>query len=612
MAVIAKWRLGAQRATRDGAVADVGEADASADTVVAPPSSRLRTVAAQTGVSALILGVLLHLRDGYHAGSGEQLTLSVPGLHWARSDWFAGDWAIGAVPRPSLTFDVITWFGGIIASPATIYLIFWLAALLTFGAATTLLARSWLPQRAWLAVISVPALAGLTPIDVVGVVSPFRAVAAPSVLGGALLYLAVAALLVGRHRLAAVAVVAAAVIDLPSGLAGLVVLVAVGVLARRRDGHLDRTLAGAAGGVAVVIGLSVLVLPAFAGPGDLARACQTVLAERCDAATWHASELRIGVATLALALLTRWLMPRELRWRFLPVVAVPFVLALGALGVQYVGLPVLTSLVQGVFLQGVAVVLFGLVAWGVLTPFLAEATSRTRWLLTTTVLLLGLCVTEVVRGVGTDRGHWAFDPNLDQLRPPWVAMMGAALILGTAVLTVPEFRLERERVTRWATAALVLVALVCASFGQLALRPFDPGFGVGNADLAAWGAQVEQVVPPGATIVVPPASTVLRMATKRAVLVDCAYQPYGGQARTDFTERIEAIGGVGQCDEAPRLTAYGHATTADLTAAATRFGARYLIVDATATWRIDELTAAGWSVLVPPRGGATFTLLSAP
>jgi hypothetical protein len=516
------------------------------------------------------------------------------------------------VPRPSLAFDVITWFGAIINTPATVYLIFWFAALLTFGAATTLLARAWVPTRAWLAVTGVAVVTGLAPIDAVGLVSPFRAVAAPSVAGGALLYLTAAALLVGRHRLAAVAVVAAAVIDLPSGLVGLVLLAAVALLARRREGRLDRTLLWAGGAVVAVIALSALVLPAFASLGDLARACQTVLTDRCDAGTWHNSELRIGGATLALSLLTWWLLPRDTRWRFVPVLALPFVLAIGAIGVQYVSLPLFTTLVQAVFLQGVAVVLFGFVGWGVLSPLLAETTDRQRWLLTAFVLVLGLCVTEVVRDVGTDRGHWAFDPNLDQVRPPWVAIMAAALILGTAALTVPEFRGARERVTRVAVAALLLVAVVSAFVGQLAWRPFDPGFGVGDPDLAAWGAQVEQVVPPEATIVVPPAHTSLRMATRRGVLVDCAYRPYGGEPLARFTERIEAVGGAAQCDPAPRITAYGNATTEDLAAAAQRFGARYMIVDSTAAWRIDQLTAAGWSVRVPPRGDAGFTLLSAP
>ena len=90
MAVTARWRLGAQRTTHRGADPDVDPTEVSAEAVTARPPSSFRSAAVQAGVSALTLGVLLHFRDGYHAGSGEQLTLSVPGLHWAQPGWFAG------------------------------------------------------------------------------------------------------------------------------------------------------------------------------------------------------------------------------------------------------------------------------------------------------------------------------------------------------------------------------------------------------------------------------------------------------------------------------------------------------------------------------------------
>ena len=568
--------------------------------------TRLRnSFVALAGVTAALLGLLLHLRYGYQAGDGTHLTLSVPGLQLAHPEWFAGDWAIAHAQRPAWTFDLLTWLGAATGSLGGLYLLYWLGALAVFGAATALLARAWAPQVAWLTAALVTTVAALMPGVVFSTQSPLLAVATPMVLAGMLLYLSVAAALLRRQRLLIGAVVATVLADPSIGILAVFLLVALVVHNYRRSRRVNRLLAAGtiAGLAGIVIGL--VVGSAALHVGDLATECDTIARLGCDATVWPRGQIRAGFSVVAVALLTVLFLPRSRRWPWTLLLGGLAAVLLGAVGLDLLNLP-LGNLPRGFGAYLLAVLFIPLFPWGAVAPLVADVSARARWLGLTTVLVVTL--------VGIIKGGWALvDTNAeDVVGSPWLAILAALLVLACVTRTVPDVFGRPIAVLRGAFAATIVVLLISGALGGLALRGFNPGFRLADQDLAAWGAQVQKVVPTGAVLLAPPQVDQMAMATRRAVVVQCLNGPHDGQSWQEFSERMDAIGGVDQCTIAGRGSAYGSLSPTDLAAAADRFGATYIVVEEDQSQRRKALVDAGWKVVVEPMGAANFAVLSVP
>jgi hypothetical protein len=562
----------------------------------------------QTAVAGLLLAVMVHLRYGYQAGGGDHLRFSPEGLRWAHPDWFAGDWALANAPHPYLLFDVVTWVGAGTGLLSAAYLLFWLAAMMIVGAATTLLAHAWAPRHTWSAVLLVTVVLGVLPPALLGVATPLQAAALPSVLGGALVYLGAAALLTGRDRLVVAAVITAVFVDISAGLVLALLLGAVAVVAYVRTRQVPWLATGGAAAGLVLSATVLAVRPAVGGLDDLATACRTFTPQHCDPSSWVRSDLRSGAAAATLALLVVLFAGagrfarREARVRFAAVIVAPWVLLLGAVGVEYLGLPGLAPLAQAVDLTQVGVVLFPFLAWGVVAPVFAEVAPRWRWLSLVAMMALVLAATE--------HGHWALDENADLLRPSWTAIV--AFLFGVVVVarTAPEVVPRAATVIRAALGGAVVVVLLAGAFGPLTPRPFTPAFATGDPDLTAWGEAVQRAVPTGSVLMVPPPDVELRLVTKRAVVVDCLVRPTGGAARAEFEARLTALGGVDQCSAVnPRVVGYGDA---DLVAAAKRYGVRFIVLNRSQQWRAQDLVSAGWTRAVSAQGTVMYELFMAP
>ena len=90
------------------------------------------------------------------------------------------------------------------------------------------------------------------------------------------------------------------------------------------------------------------------------------------------------------------------------------------------------------------------------------------------------------------------------------------------------------------------------------------------------------------------------MITRRAVVVDCKYGPYGGQPWQEYKERINSLGGFEECRKEMFNSRYFSAVY--MTQQAQRWGADYMIVDQTGYWRMKDLVQQEkWTVLLSPK-----------
>jgi hypothetical protein len=167
-------------------------------------------------------------------------------------------------------------------------------------------------------------------------------------------------------------------------------------------------------------------------------------------------------------------------------------------------------------------------------------------------------------------------------------------------------------------------------------QPFVVGLFPQGA-LADWGQRAEQLVPSGSQLLAPPLDWGVRMATKRAVVADCKYGPYGGDAWKEYKARIEAMGGFDQCLGTQGAKTYDDLPGETLVEVARRYHADFIIVETfltpetrnvresrvsvpestepprpTGSDQKDSLTRMGWTVLLGPEEEVPFYLLKAP
>lgn len=106
------------------------------------------------------------------------------------------------------------------------------------------------------------------------------------------------------------------------------------------------------------------------------------------------------------------------------------------------------------------------------------------------------------------------------------------------------------------------------------------------------GSEIAKHVAVDETILMNPRTDWVRVAALRAVVVDCKYKPYGGEALAEFRRRMEPLGGfTAGCpdDSFPTLS------TAQLLDYAKEFSATAILLPIEDP-RIAELAAANWQI----------------
>jgi len=548
----------------------------------------------QAVLSAALLGLMLHMRYGYTAGTGDHLVLSALGLHWADPTEFAGDWVIANAPQPHWLFDVVTWAGASTGTLDAVYFGYWCLGLLAFGFATAVLARAWAPRATWSATIVVTVIGALTPWWLLGTGSPMLAIALPGVLSGFLIYLAVAALITGRHGLAAFAAVATALVHVQQGAVVGVLLLAAVVALAVRDRRVHWLLVATAVVVGGIVAGNLVARPVAGDTADFAKVCTELIPYHCEATSWIPQLMWGGFALVGLALLSLFHFVRGTRGLWAALVLLPAVGLTAGVLVDRFDVPTLGVLAQGLNIYRLDVVLMPLAVWGVVTPVFALTAAWKRLLLLPPVgalayFAMGVKETEPAYPFASTNGG------------PWILVAAGALLVG-CFLVVPRFLVVAGILT--GLIGSVVVA------GVLTWRPLDTRF-IPDTALRDWGQAVERVVPPGNQLLVPPLALYVRLASGRGVVVDCKNGAYGGPATLDYEARLTALGGVDQCGSQDPGK-YNSLNALQLTAVAREYGANYLVLEPSQAWQESAYVAEGWTVVLRPFNSVKNIVIKAP
>jgi hypothetical protein len=558
-----------------------------------PPKRRIDlSSVAQAVVSGGLLGFLLHWRYGYQAGVGDHLVLSTLGRHWADPAAYENDWVVANAPQPHWFFDIVTWFGASIGHIGAVYLLYWIVGLVVFGAATALLAKHWAPDHRWVATVVVTVFSAITPWWLLGTGSPMLAMALPGVLAGFTVYLAIAALLTGRYRLAGIVSVVTAIVHVQQGgvIAVLLLSVAVVEFFRDRPRRVEWWLVGGAVACLAIMVGSLRARPVAGNMDDFAQACQQLIPFHCEATSWPSYVIWQGVGLVVLALATVLYTTRR-TW---PIWAATLALTALGLGIGVAvdrwDVPVLGVMAQGLNIYRLDVLLMPFAAWGLLTPIFGKQQKPwVRWVALAAALVLGYQV------VSTR----FFEPAYPLVPPHggnWIIVGAVALVLGTLWVALNR----RDRFVLPAVGLLIVGSIGMSMWNSttVQLRAFDPTF-IPDTEARLWGEAVERVVPPGEQLLAHPLALYIRMVTERGVVADCKNGPYGGPAWQDYQNRINDMGGFAAC-RANDASAYNKLTPQQLSTLAQRYGAGYTVLESQMKDDIPGLRSLGWTQVLGP------------
>jgi hypothetical protein len=554
---------------------------------------------------ALCLGILNNwtnqFASGYQSGLNDHAVLSLMGIQWADPSKFVNDWFLDSAPQPHWLFDVVTYIGAATGSISWLYFIYWCCGLIAFGFATVLLAKKWAPGQVVFASLALTAIISQTPWYVVGSGSTMISQALPTVLAGQIMYLTLALLITDNRRLVPWFAALIGLVHVQQGaVIGIILLASWGVdwLVRKK---LDwRLLAGSIGAIAATI-FGLALRPVAANLSDFIDVCETIIPYHCAAHTWGIQGLLAFSGLIALGLLTICLMTRLNRHLWLTSVGLAGVgLWLGML-VDALQVPVLGQLAQATNIYRLGALIIPFAAWGILLPVLIAKWSRS------------FIVVVVL---------WSISLGLYFLLPEWPtggrkASIAIISVIAASAICIAWIRHRyptiKKLISRSRHLGLALTGsafiIAAAIAGSIIVRPLTIQF-IPNDALTSWGKQVEGIVPSGQIILTPPLATSVRIATGRAIIVDCKTVPYGGVAWKQWKERINALGGSEQCTH-PYLSTFDLFTAVDLDRVAKKYGANFMVLDPSHFQKIEsELSGLGWNLELPSPEGLSVVLLS--
>lgn len=552
--------------------AHVGEDERPVDS-----PSQLRSTILFGLLASLTTAIAAQVRLGYTFGLTDQAVLMVKGISLADPSAYVNDWFNDSSPQPHWSFDLLTALGEKIHALPVMYLLYYVAALVVFGIATALLARRWLPSHAQWLVALVGPLMVFGPLSPLGSTTPIVPMALPHVLGGCLAYLAIALILLDRPVGAAVATVLTAVVHVQHG-ANLAVIVILCAVVWTDPTKRQRIILATAGLVAGLHAVVATRLRGITGNGsDFIEVCQLRSPHHCDANSWAPARLTVGWILVVMIALLIWTRRRHEPRRLAITSALPLIGLLIGVWSDRLDVPVLGELAQSTNVYRLVTLVIPFAVWAILVACADADTTERRGpmaLVATLMLLVWFSAHSAVAGTGSAAG---------------IVMVLA--IVTAAVITSGLWIHSRPNYPAIGSTA-VLIAVLCSGLLPLWFPPFSVGYSA--TDPRVIGARhVQDSTPVGSVIVAPPMMTWLRAASRRAVVVDCKSVPYGGEPWRQYKERIDSLGGWGNCHgERP----YEQLTLDDIAAMVGEYGASHMLVGETDPKYVDAADA-GWELV---------------
>jgi hypothetical protein len=484
------------------------------------------------GLTAVV-AVVLNSRVVYSAGTGDHLVLLPAGLQKNNSELYLNDYLVSNAQQPHWFFEsTIAWADSqnILAGYLFAY---WLITIGVSVVALFLLASDISkPHRYYLTSISTLILAfGIrTPA---GTSTILLEQALPHAMGGAFSLLTTWAILSKRRTIAFLGTLLVSLFHVQFG--GLMVVFQL--LSLVHDWRQNRKLYPSTI-LKVTFNLLVIIMIASARPivgnyKEFTLVCDLLIPYHCSAQVWSDSRL----ATVALisigAFMYSWDRKSFNNIALLTIGLASVGLLAGTL-INVLEVPVLTELVQGnnIYRIGALLLPFSIM-WAVYQPIAFVIHDVPKNPLATIRLLFSSAIVFQLLTSVDDYGGFASHMYLGLL----------------AVVFVSIFPIFYSGIDKVQTVMRSLVFLAFVALISQALSPifsFDTKV-IPNQEYRNAGSQIASLTRSGSIVAADPSQTWVRMASGRAVVVDCKYKPIEtGEPLRRYLQVFDQIGGFDQ------------------------------------------------------------------
>jgi hypothetical protein len=531
--------------------------------------------------SFLIIAVGIQLRYGYGSGVNDHFVLSPLGISWSDPSAFANDYFVFSAPQPHIFFDFVTSFGYSIGALSATYFSFWLVTIAVSALAIRKISEFLSPERFFLGAILGSLFLVAGPVTLLGTTTIALPQALPHALGGALALLTFSFCLEKKWSLAGFFVLLSSVAHVQQGTIALAIFLFFLIL----DFYETRALRIIP--YIFVLISSVLIVailnnrPVLGKLSDFVRVCNEYIPYHCDSNSWAPNRFVLGLCAIGLVIIVAN-SRKALPFDHFRIFSFTYIIGgLVLLALEFINFPILGELIQGSNGFRVFSLLIPLgaisAAWVII-----EASQ-----LSYKKLLLGLASIFVYLTALSDVG---FLSRYSFFIALILILFYFKVIDGNADSAIPTLRSQYSFASSVGLFASISIIAVVAS--GLTMPRFEIGF---MSDYKK-SFKLEQLVPSGETIAADPTWTWVRLASKRAVIVDCKYLPYGGAPLTEFEARIKALGGYERiCSE----SSYGTLKPNRLDTWADKFSAKYLLLEKSDK-RIAALKELGWTIVEKP------------
>jgi hypothetical protein len=539
--------------------------------------------------SFLTLGAGLQLRYGYRAGVDDQWVLSPRGMQSVNQDLFENDYFVANAPQPHIAFDLITGFGERIGLLGGVYFLYWLIALFVLSLAISLIVFVVSSKENVSVSILATVILVLGPVAFLGTTTPALARAIPHVMGGSLALLVIGLLLVERARLAGWIAILAAIMHVQNGLLAGVILFVWLFISWINTRKIDFVVLAQTLSSFAIVGIILTLRPVAGNSNDFLTVCRDLIPYHCDANTWSVDRLVTGAAGLTLVFLLAFL---------------SFGIKAGSATRKF-----FKTLMLGIVATNIFVVL----ADRLDVPFFGELFQQTNayriGVLTVSLAAISLALhIGLMAKVSKPVFYTAVVAGTIYLIAPsdaaYLSNMKASVLALAIFLLISKHAIDRKQINDtyfsvpvskkyivpFAGTMAAFLALTAISGPSFALSAPVLSF---DSALRGVGERIQASVPVGETITMDPKRDWVRLSTRRAVVVDCKYVPYGGEALAEYLTRLEPLGGFGP---ACGLRGFEKLTAKELSDYAGRFDSHYLLLT-NKDYRLSGLEQLGWEEL---------------
>jgi hypothetical protein len=513
--------------------------------------------------------------NGYRAGTWDHWVLSPRGIFWSDGTSFLNDWTIFNAPQPHVFFDLLTALGSNFNALKWIYLGYFILTIVTLCKAYWIFIGVFVNRNSLSTGVFAVLILSLSPKYFLGTGVPFLGIALPALLGASLAILSLAYLTINKVGLAIALTIPTTIIHVQLGLALCSILILFSIFERNKwqRGFLLNCLMLLS---SIICGVILLNLrPVYGELKDFTWVCENMIPYHCDANSWSAKTFIIGTSSLGLLLISTFISDNRV-WRLI-------IRSLCLIEFVAVFSDFFNILFLGEFVQGSNIYRYGMFA-SALTPIavviLFSSTNKNNYRLI------------ILNFLGYFFLYFYLSSEFTVLADEKLL---TSLFLLAAYLIKLTYEKSKFLISKNDNSRINIVLLSTLSILLFVTFTSFPNSHIQinlESETSLRSVILRNSIPTGAVIAADPRMTWLRLDSRRAVVVDCKYAPYGGPALQEYRQRMSSLGGW---TRACTGESFQTLSSRELDSFARRYGADFILMESLPEFE-NTLMQFGWKV----------------